>query len=216
MTSLITTCISTWKLFVDDTFNNCVPYEKLATLIGGLTLINPWYEYWKLMFRSTLYAQPQTTDLLPGDLHHALLSVQRWLIVIRCLLKCILVFDTFRSAREIDKAWRRDWTPFIREIGGNTIIKRHSTSRSSRCSFNTSIDKCKRIGTGLLFPSLTVTIPIRTCPITKSNWQKLSAVKLPFYSFKLFEKKIYPNGDWGYGAALLNCVCWSIANGALF
>lgn len=164
MISLITTFILRWKLFADDTFNNCVPYEKLATLIGGLTLINPWYEYWKLMFRSTLYAQPQTTDLLPGDLHHALLSVQRWLIVIRCLLKCILVFDTFHSAREIDKASGRwdDWTPFIREIGDNTIIKRHSTSRSSRWSFSTSMDKCKRIGTGLLFPSLTVTIPVRT------------------------------------------------------
>jgi len=90
----------TWKLFIDDTFDNCVSYKKLAALIGGLTLINSRYEYRKLMFRSTLYAQPQTTDLLPSDLHHALFSVQGWLIVIRCLLKCILVFDLFHNARD--------------------------------------------------------------------------------------------------------------------
>jgi len=76
-----------------NTFNNRVSYEELAALIGGLTLIDSRYEYWKFVFRSTLYAQPQTTDLLPGDLHHALFSVQRWLVVIRCLLKYILVFN---------------------------------------------------------------------------------------------------------------------------
>lgn len=162
--NLLITCIDgKIIIFADGTFNNCVSYKKLTALIGGLTLVDPRYKYWKLMFRSTFYTQPQTTELLSGDLHHALLSVQRWLIVICCLLKCILVFDTFRIAFVIDKApCRRDWTSFIREIDDNAIIKRHSTSRSSRWSFSTSIDKCKRIGTGLLFPSLTVTIPVRT------------------------------------------------------
>lgn len=80
-----------------DTFNNCISYKELTALVGGLTFINPRYQHWKFMFRSTLYAQSQTTDLLPGNLHHALLGVQRWLIVIRCLLKFSLVFGTYNT-----------------------------------------------------------------------------------------------------------------------
>lgn len=79
------------------TFDNRISYEKLAALISRLTLVDSRYEHWKFVFRSTLYAQSQTADLLPGDLHHAFLGVERRLIVIRSLLKCTLVFDMFHD-----------------------------------------------------------------------------------------------------------------------
>lgn len=61
--------------FPDHTFDNGVSHKQLASLISCLILVYLGDEDRQLVFRAALNAEPQTTDLLPCDLDHALLEI---------------------------------------------------------------------------------------------------------------------------------------------